>query len=799
MANQIKKKYIQDAAIDGEKLELLEGQSVKLKKDGGEVLSLLELSQDGEDKILLKGEEAGLKSQVDAEQARAEGEESRIEGKVDQEVIDRVSSDAILQVNIDSEKSRAEGQEAAIRSEFASADESVKSELKGDVEVYDTMGKLEDAVNLEVQARETLEGEFDNYVATNNQSISDEVIRLEGLISDEETRAIAEEMRLEGLITDEEASRISDVTSLQNQINDILSNTDPAALDSLTEIVTAFQNADSDLSAAITSAIGQHQTELQEFKDEINPKVSTLESEMDAVEGRATTLESEMDAVEGEVDVLQGEMDAVEGRLDVIEGDSSVEGSIAKAQFDAQSYTDSEISSLQTSVSAEIDADVLVEKNRAEGEESRIEGKLDQEIQDRQDAVSQEETARINADSVIQTELDATQLGAGLEADGSFVDPAGFSSAVTGQNPTSLKSFIENVDTALGSVAADLGGQIGQEIIDRETLEGEFDQYVVDNNDRSTNIESNLSQHVSDIESGMGAFYDAMQLQYIFGDFFNKEYIDVSDNLSSAIGKLDSALAQEAFDRENADTTLQQNIDAEKARIDAILQASTADKDSFAEIVNLINTIDIENDNAFAGYVLSNDARVLAVEGEVDVLQGEMDAVEGRATTLEGEMDAVEGRLDTVEPKVTTLEGEMDTAQFDISTLQSGLSQEIQDRTDADNTLQSNIDAEESARISADNALDGRVQVLESVTWNRDIFVVSQTDVDNGYVDFSFEVVPGSVMGFVDRLGIHEGEDFTLSTEGGVTRMTFAGDLVDPGQTRLTAGDKLYMSYQYKV
>ena len=455
MANQIKKKYIQDAAIDGEKLELLEGQSVKLKKDGGEVLSLLELSQDGEDKILLKGEEAGLKSQVDAEQARAEGEESRIEGKVDQEVIDRVSSDAILQVNIDSEKSRAEGQEAAIRSEFASADESVKSELKGDVEVYDTMGKLEDAVNLEVQARETLEGEFDNYVATNNQSISDEVIRLEGLISDEETRAIAEEMRLEGLITDEEASRISDVTSLQNQINDILSNTDPAALDSLTEIVTAFQNADSDLSAAITSAIGQHQTELQEFKDEINPKVSTLESEMDAVEGRATT--------------------------------------------------------------------------------------------------------------------------------------------------------------------------------------------------------------------------------------------------------------------------------------------------------------------------------------------------------LEGEMDAVEGRLDTVEPKVTTLEGEMDTAQFDISTLQSGLSQEIQDRTDADNTLQSNIDAEESARISADNALDGRVQVLESVTWNRDIFVVSQTDVDNGYVDFSFEVVPGSVMGFVDRLGIHEGEDFTLSTEGGVTRMTFAGDLVDPGQTRLTAGDKLYMSYQYKV
>ena len=34
-------------------------------------------------------------------------------------------------------------------------------------------------------------------------------------------------------------------TNLQDQINDIISNTDPAALDSLSEIVTAFQNADS--------------------------------------------------------------------------------------------------------------------------------------------------------------------------------------------------------------------------------------------------------------------------------------------------------------------------------------------------------------------------------------------------------------------------------------------------------------------------------------------------------------------------------------------------------------------------
>lgn len=61
---------------------------------------------------------------------------------------------------------------------------------------------------------------------------------------------------------------------------------------------------------------------------------------------------------------------------------------------------------------------------------------------------------------------------------------------------------------------------------------------------------------------------------------------------------------------DNKDATLQTNIDTEKGRVDAILSSSSADKDSFKEIVDLINSVDTTNDNAFAGYVLSNDAAV---------------------------------------------------------------------------------------------------------------------------------------------------------------------------------------------
>ena len=60
---------------------------------------------------------------------------------------------------------------------------------------------------------------------------------------------------------------------------------------------------------------------------------------------------------------------------------------------------------------------------------------------------------------------------------------------------------------------------------------------------------------------------------------------------------------------------LSNSISTEKGRIDAILSASTADKNSFAEIVTLINSVDTTNDTAFAGYVTSNN---LAVQNIVD-------------------------------------------------------------------------------------------------------------------------------------------------------------------------------------
>ena len=59
------------------------------------------------------------------------------------------------------------------------------------------------------------------------------------------------------LISQEIVDRQNADSSLQSQIDFIEQNTDPAALDSLTEIVAAFQGADSSILGVVNSNTGR--------------------------------------------------------------------------------------------------------------------------------------------------------------------------------------------------------------------------------------------------------------------------------------------------------------------------------------------------------------------------------------------------------------------------------------------------------------------------------------------------------------------------------------------------------------
>ncbi|MHC4635785.1 MAG: hypothetical protein ACYSYU_11345, partial [Planctomycetota bacterium] len=145
---------------------------------------------------------------------------------------------------------------------------------------------------------------------------------------------------------------------------------------------------------------------------------------------------------------------------------------------------------------------------------------------------------------------------------------------------------------------------------------------------------------------------------------------DIDAEIKRATGAeadLNKAIKSEESDRIAADTTLQGNIDAEKARVDAILSGATFDKDSFAEIVTFINDVDMVNDDALMTAIMNMNA---ADKSNADALAAHI-------------------------AQQSVKDGEQDTA----------LSTEATDRIAADTTLQANIDAEAKDRAAADTQI----------------------------------------------------------------------------------------------
>lgn len=198
-------------------------------------------------------------------------------------------------------------------------------------------------------------------------------------------------------------------------------------------------------------------------------------------------------------------------------------------------------------------------------------------------------------------------------------------------------------------------------------------------------------------------------------------------------------------------------------------------------------------------YRWSGSTYIQITSGAVDTVNGQTGVVVLTAANIDMVGEAV-----SVENKLISLQGEIDaeeTARANADTaLQGEIDAEEIARAAADTTLQNNIDAEESARIAADSALDVRVTALEEAlapVWGRIKFDLTATNISNGYVDLAHEAISNSIHAFVDRLAIHQDEDFTVSVVGGVTRITFAGALVSPGNSQLDANDNIYVRYQY--
>lgn len=85
----------------------------------------------------------------------------------------------------------------------------------------------------------------------------------------------------------------------------------------------------------------------------------------------------------------------------------------------------------------------------------------------------------------------------------------------------------------------------------------------------------------------------------------------------------------------------------------------------------------------------------------------------------------------------------------------------------------------------------------ESKIPNKESLTLDGTDITNQYKDLAFTIIPDSLLLVVSGVVQVEGTDYTLSTSGGVTRITFAGDLATGGAAELVATDVLRCQYLY--
>jgi chromosome segregation ATPase len=185
---------------------------------------------------------------------------------------------------------------------------------------------------------------------------------------------------------------------------------------------------------------------------------------------------------------------------------------------------------------------------------------------------------------------------------------------------------------------------------------------------------------------------------------------DLADDIAAETSARQSAISSAVSTLEAADTTLDGKITTEKGRIDAILSASTADADNFKEIVDLINSVDLTNDNALAAAILSINDDIAAEEtartsGDSS-LQGNIDTVSSDLSALTTRVSAAEQDiLDEETARIAAVSAEAAARASDVSGLESDIA-----------AVQSNLDSESSTRSTADTSLSNRITTLENAS-----------------------------------------------------------------------------------
>lgn len=660
MAQQIKKKYIEDNAVDGEKLLLLPTQTLRKLNSSGVEVDVIQQLVDAD---------AALQIEIDAEEVARQLGDDALQGAITSEEAARIAGDAALQGEIDAEEAARAAADTALQNAI---DAEAAARAAADTVVATAVQEVVEAeVEARIAADTALQGEID----------AEEMARaagdaaLQGAIDAEAAARVAADSALQGAIDAEAAARVAADSALQGEID-------------------AEETRALAAEAALQSAIDAEELAREQGDSALDARVSPIEKRYQV--NKFTIYENNAQVY---ADAQPGVQDP-SGQLR--DGwyytNASAGQKINWYYFDGINNATVTLGAMSAYAVMTFDGlgsmPLLAVYTKPTGSGDLMPGFARSRVVYSGSStgltIGKKYLVYFGENPTVHPELPRVQL---VKSTSSSAGSQGASEEVL------TVSFGSNSGASVGSVKF-MTESLG---IWSESYKHEVSLRIRQASQLSLNNEQ-AARAAAD--SALQSAIDAEAAARIAGDSAAQSSVAAEQAARElADSALQAAIAAEQARAETAESGLQSQIDTEKGRIDAILLASDADKDSFAEIVNLINSVDTENDSAFASYVLSNDAAVAQLQTDLS----DEAIARAAADTALSEAIATEAtnRAQEIAEEVAAREA-ADTA------LSADISDEVARALAAEEALDGKIDQEIMDRAAADTALQTALSALES-------------------------------------------------------------------------------------
>jgi hypothetical protein len=647
---------------------------------------------------------------------------SYVDATVATEATSRTTEDTSLQSNIDAANAR------------------IDAILNGSVESLDTVVEV-------VSAFEGADSDIQNLITANASTISQNAAAIAteatdraNADSDEAALRVAgdavltadlaaEVARAQTAESAETSARVAADSDLQTQIDFIKENTDPAALDSLTELVSAFQDADSDVTTMVASNASAIAA--------TNARTAGISVDSDSNVALSVGIEMGQNNIKDVNDVYANRafIDTIESNdLKVQTGTVDFEGSIVN--FGSSTIIGG---GFGNATKAEIDQHLNVSAADS-GEFLKWNG-TDYEFTDYiQGRIASNQI-------VVEGTLKVEQPGSTIDWQDGLVHFGG--SQVIVDEPTSAnlaanKRYVDEADSDLNAL---LSTAISNEESRATTAEGVLTTNLANEISRATSAEATLASDISAEESRALAAEAAEASTRADADSDLQSAIDAEVARATAAEAVNAqAVVDEGTARTTADNTLQSNIDTVSGRVDAILNGSSESLDTIVEVVAAFENADSDlqtlissnagSHTANAAAITAEETRALTAEG---VLQSAIDAEETRATGVETDLQSqITSEVAARSAADQSMREDLDSdiaaeAALRVAgdaSLQSGLDVEVARATAAEGVLQSLLDSEQSARILSDQGLQSAITAEENARIAADAVLQSAIDAE---------------------------------------------------------------------